>query len=183
MRTKILAVAVCFSGALFAENFWPNSDFEKGGRREAPEGYTRTGKDKLMQRWGGPAASGSYALGLVDNSAVSYSSWSSNDVKLPVGAGGKLLTVKWNARYNVTGSGMRLSVVFKDQYGEILRDGTTHVMFRGQNKEWPAEKFEPGQQFILVPEAAVTMRFDFVSGGADTTMGECWIDDLTAEVK
>jgi len=176
MKHRMFLLSVLVAGAVQAENFWSNSDFEQGG--EVPSGYTTPSGEPSMTRWDEPAASGSHSLGIVDTKSDTFANWVSDRVVLPQSAIGKTIQIKYKKLFNMADGYARLSVTFHDFSGKGMKDGGTHFKMEGAGEGWDSKKFMEATQTVNVPPHAVSMRIALVSAGGMKATGEVYIDDL-----
>jgi len=176
MKHRMFLLSVLVAGAVQAENFWPNSDFEQGG--EVPSGYTTPSGDPSMTRWAEPAASGSHTLGIVDTKSDTFANWVSDRVVLPQSAIGKTIRIKYKELFNMADGYARLSVMFQDSTGKNIKAGTMHLKKKGASEGWDSKKFTEATQPVDVPPQAVSMRIALVSAGGMKATGKSYIDDL-----
>jgi hypothetical protein len=184
-----LSVASPPQAALLPGNFWLNSTFEIGNNLNqtngTPSNWNRGGNDSaICQVITNNFSSSSHALALIDTNATGYGEWYS-DVALAGNAGpDDLVDIKWFEMYGITNGEMRLTALFFDSTNGMA--GETHFVVTGNSFEWLGtitdSHFVSRQQQVLVPPGAVRMRFGFVSGGPEATIGVMVIDDLSVSV-
>jgi len=184
-----LSVALPPQAALLPGNFWLNSTFETGSNLNqtngTPANWNRGGNDSIICLViTNNFTSSSHALALVDTNGSVYGEWYS-DVALTGNASpGDLVDIKWFEMYGITNGEMRLTALFFNSSNAVV--GETHFVATGNSFEWMGtivgSPFVTRQQQVLVPPGAVKMRFGFVSGGPEATIGVMVVDDLSAAV-
>jgi hypothetical protein len=188
-----LSVARAPHADLLPGNFWVNSTFESGTGLDqtngTPANWNRGGADTTIdQVITNNFTSSGHALAVIDaNSSDSgYGEWYS-DVPLSGQANpGDALNIQWFEMYNLSGSEMRLSVLFFNGAG-AQAGAPTHFLTTGTNSPgWVSSiadsTFTKRNGTLVVPSGAVKMRCSLVSGGSPATTGVMVIDDLSVNL-
>src|SRR5688500_12862605 len=182
----LLALSSLFLNAaeLLPGNFWPNPAFEEGENLDAPNGtptgWRRGGSAPDFCQVAQIGPSPNHALAVVDEDNR-YGEWYS-DVSLAgrVTAGDKL-DVQWFELYEVSGSEMRVTILFLSASGGVV--DVKHFVTRGTSEGYTGDlatsTFTKHNETIDVPEGAATLRVSLVSGGTLETTGFMAIDDLS----
>ena len=169
-------------------NFWVNPSFELGNGL----GQT-TGTVSNWNRGGNAAticqvitnnyASSNHSLAVMDTNAGDfYGEWYS-DVPLSGNASpGDTLNIQWYEMYNLSGTEMRLTVLFYNATDNVV--GEIHFVTAGTtNSGWMGtienSTFTKRNGSLLVPSGAVKIRCALVSGGPGALTGVMIIDDLS----
>ena len=181
-----LSVARSPVPTLLSGNFWANPSFEIGNDLDQTGGtvsnWYRGGNDAtICQVITNNFASSSHALALVDPNASGYGEWYSDLALSGKASPGDALSVQWFEMFSITNGEMRLTALFFDATDGVV--GETHFVATGQSLGWQVSiggsGFVRRNQSLVVPPGAVKMRFGFVSGGPETTLGVMIIDDLS----
>ncbi|MCC6822762.1 MAG: hypothetical protein IT579_18690 [Verrucomicrobia subdivision 3 bacterium] len=183
-----LSVARAPVANLLFGNFWVNPSFELGSNLDQTDGtvanWNRGGNTAaICQVITNNYASSNHALALIDTTAGDfYGEWYS-DVSLSGKASpGDTLNLQWFEMYNLSGTEMRLTVLFFNAGESVV--GETHFVTAGTtNAGWLGtiqnSSFTKRNASMLVPAGAVKLRCSLVSGGPGTLTGVMIIDDLS----
>ena len=183
-----LSVARAPVANLLFGNFWVNPSFELGSDLNQTTGtvsnWNRGGNTvTICQVITNNYASSNHSLAVIDSNAGEfYGEWYS-DVSLSGNASpGDTLNLQWFEMYNLSGTEMRLTVLFFNATDNVV--GETHFVTGGTtNAGWLGtienSTFTKRNGSMLVPPGAVKMRCSLVSGGPGTLTGVMIIDDLS----
>jgi len=183
-----LSVARAPVANLLFGNFWVNPSFELGSNLDQTGGtvsnWNRGGNvSTICQVITNNYASSNHSLAVIDaNAGDFYGEWYS-DVPLSGSASpGDTLNIQWFEMYNLSGTEMRLTVLFFNAGDSVV--GETHfVTSSTTNAGWLGtienSTFTKRNGSMLVPAGAVKMRCSLVSGGPGTLTGVMIIDDLS----
>ena len=169
-------------------NFWPNPSFELGSNLDQTDGivsnWNRGGNLPTICRViTTNYASFNHSLALIDTDAGDfYGEWYSDVLLSGNASPGDSLNLQWFEMYNLSGTEMRLTVVFFNAGDSVV--GETHFVTSGTtNAGWRGaignSTFTKRNGSVLVPTGAVKLRCSLVSGGPGTLTGVMIIDDLS----
>ena len=183
-----LSVARAPVANLLFGNFWVNPTFELGSNLDQTDGtvanWNRGGNTAtICQVITNNYASSNHSLALIDSNAGDlYGEWYS-DVPLSGNASpGDTLNLQWFEMYNLSGTEMRLTVLFFNATDNVVGEthfvtsGTTNAGWRGTIEN---STFTKRNGSMLVPSGAAKLRCALVSGGPGTLTGVLIIDDLS----
>jgi hypothetical protein len=169
--------------ALLPGNFWPNPHFEVGENLNEPGGtpanWQRGGSDPaICQVYS--LSSTNHALAVVDE-GNQFGEWYSDLSLTGIASPGDQLDLRWSELFDITGSEMRVTVLFLGSGGGVL--AVKHYVARGQSEgfsgEFSTSTFSERTETLDVPEGAATLRISLVSGGSPETTGTMMIDDVS----
>ncbi len=183
-----LSVARAAVPNLLFGNFWVNPSFELGTDLEQTSGtvsnWNRGGNTpSICQVITDNYTSSSHALALIDNNAGDfYGEWYSDVLLSGNASPGDTLNLQWFEMYNLSGTEMRLTVLFFNATDGVV--GETHFVTAGTtNDGWKgtiqSSTFTKRNTSVSVPVGAVKIRCSLVSGGPGTLTGVFIIDDLS----
>lgn len=187
--TTLLLFALLFTvpslrAQLLPGNFWPNPDFETGDNLDSPEGtpsqWSRGGANPAICQVSRVASSPTHALAVVDGDNQ-YGEWYCDVSLAGRAAPGDQLDLRWSELYDISGSEMRLTLLFLGSGGGTV--GVKHFVVHGQSEGFTGDlatsPFVPRNETAQVPEGAATLRVALVSGGSVETTGTLIIDALS----
>ncbi len=183
-----LSVARAPVANLLFGNFWVNPSFELGSDLNQTDGtvanWNRGGNTAtICQVITNNYASSNHALALIDSAVGDfYGEWYSDVLLSGNASPGDTLNLQWFEMYNLSGTEMRLTVLFFNATDGVV--GETHFVTGGTtNAGWQGSiensTFTKRNGSMLVPPGAVKMRCSLVSGGPGTLTGVLIIDDLS----
>ena len=126
--------------------------------------------------------SASHALASVDNDPNNYGSWYSDQVSIVGHANpGDTLNLQWFELYSITNGEMRVVFTFFNAGGGGL--GDINYVVNGNSAGWQGavagSGFTKRNQQLVVPNGAVKIGVQVVSGGPSATTGIFLFDDLS----
>ena len=166
----LAAASGSLRAGLLNGNIWLNPSLESVSIVAGiPTGWHLGGSDPTIDTWAtDESVSPTHSLKLNDTSENDYGEWYSDRI---AAYGNSSYSLRYNLRYDTVGT-MRLTVNFADAAGTAL--SAQSFNFSGSQLDW----LETDQSFIA-PEGTTAMWFTFASGGAASTTGTAWLDDLS----
>jgi len=190
--------AVAWPSTILAGNFNANPTFELGVNLDNPAlaapggGWIRGGNfppnNVVITN---NSVSPTHSLAQIDDS-FGYGEWYKYIVLSGVGVGvGDVLDEQLFRIYSVTNGAMRFTMRFLDSSGFDLEEGLNQFfagdeVLGGDSPGWTGSiatsPFERVTGRVLVPTNAVTLRFNFASGGSGSVKGLLVVDDVSVRL-